>query len=171
MEWKMWTPELGVKEERCPDGVTPICRRDVRGHKASDWLRTAGACLRQLPTMRLSLTGSPLERSESGRVRTGRMREAGDGAAEPRQQPAARMETGVKFACASLARTVLFNGPNNPFPFRPDRTAVPHARLLARRARKHCRWGLFVGDKALTEVTVLNGLSYAEGEESQSDRG
>ena len=38
------------------------------------------------------------------------MREAGDGAAEPRHQPAARMETGVKFACASLARTMLFQG-------------------------------------------------------------
>ena len=69
----------------------------------------AGACLRQLPTMRLSLTVSRLESREPGRVRTGRAREAGDGAAEPRQQHAARMETGVKFARAALARTMLFH--------------------------------------------------------------
>ena len=59
--------------------------------------------------MRLSLTVSRLESREPGRVRTGRAREAGDGAAEPRQQHAARMETGVKFARAALARTMLFH--------------------------------------------------------------
>ena len=96
-------------QSKCPDGVTPICSRDVRGRKASDWRRVAGACLRQLPTMRLSLTVSRLESREPGRVRTGRAREAGDGAAEPRQQHAARMETGVKFARAALARTMLFH--------------------------------------------------------------
>ena len=111
----------------------PICSRDVRGQKASDWLRTAGACLRQLPTMRLNLTGSPLERGETGRVRTGRAREAGDGAAEPRQQPAARMETGVKFACASLARTMLFQTPNSSH---PRISNVPHA-LLAGPGASH----------------------------------
>lgn len=73
------------REGICLDGVTPICSRDVRGHQAWNWLGLAGGCLRLPPSMGLGLTVSQLESSESGRVRSWRAREAGNGAAEPSQ--------------------------------------------------------------------------------------